>query len=81
MEGVALLANSASHGTMQLQQWLDRERVTYTDFARRIGSNHARTVERYAKGQRIPLPAQMAEITRETKGEVTANDFFAVAAE
>lgn len=60
---------------MQLQSYLDTEKLTYTEFARRIGTKHARTVERYAKGQRIPRPKMMGRIVRETGGQVTAADF------
>jgi hypothetical protein len=66
---------------MQLQKWLADERITYTDFAKRIGSKHARTVERYAKGTRFPRPKMMAAIRRETGGKVTADDFQSIAAE
>lgn len=65
---------------MKLSDFLVAEKITYTDFAKRIGSKHARTVERYAKGDRYPRPKQMAAIRRETGGKVTADD-FAVAAE
>lgn len=58
-----------------LQQYLDDEGLSYTEFARRIGTNHARTVERYAKGARYPRPRMMAAIRRETNGKVTADDF------
>jgi DNA-binding transcriptional regulator YdaS (Cro superfamily) len=66
---------------MQLQEWLDNERITYTDFAKRVGTKHARTVERYAKGARHPRPAMMAAIRRETGGKVTADDFQPITAE
>lgn len=60
---------------MQLQTYLEEEGITYTAFAKRIGTKHARTVERYAKGQRYPRPRMMAAIRRETAEKVTADDF------
>lgn len=65
----------ANLAAMQLQAYLDEERITYTDFARRIGTKHARTVERYAKGARYPRKEMMAAIRRETGGRVTPDDF------
>ncbi len=66
---------------MQLQAYLTRESISYTDFAKKIGSDHARTVERYAKGQRFPSPAMLAKIREHTSGEVTADDFVPAEAE
>lgn len=61
---------------MELAAYLQRERTTYSAFARSIGTNHARTVERYAKGQQRPNAVMMQRITVATSGEVTPNDFF-----
>ena len=66
---------------MRLMDYLKSEALTFTAFAKLIGTKHPRTVERYAKGTRIPSPKMMNAITRETSGKVTANDFFAPAAE
>ncbi|GGE74996.1 hypothetical protein GCM10011404_04400 [Sphingomonas prati] len=62
---------------MQLSSYLAREGYTYLAFAKRIGSDHARTVERYAKGQSVPNRTMMRRISEVTNAEVTANDFFA----
>lgn len=66
---------------MKLRTYLADNKITFTDFAKRIGVGHARTVERYAKGQRHPRPTAMAAIRRETGGAVTADDFTLQAAE
>jgi hypothetical protein len=62
---------------MRLEAYLKREKLTLSAFARQIGTKHARTVERHAKGYSIPSREMMARITTATGGEVTANDFFA----
>jgi transcriptional regulator with XRE-family HTH domain len=61
---------------MKLADLLISEGLTYSAFAHRIGSAHARTVERYAKGLQRPNAAMMEAIARETGGRVTPNDFF-----
>ena len=61
---------------MRLADYLTSQCLTYAAFARRIGSAHARTVERYAKGQQRPNAAMMIAIARETGGAVKPNDFF-----
>lgn len=61
---------------MTLQDYLVRERFTFTAFASLIGTNYPSTVERYAKGQQIPGRSMMKEIVRVTNGEVTPNDFY-----
>ena len=63
---------------MKLAAYLETNGISYAEFARRIGAHNARTAERYAKGQRVPAGRLMAEIVRETKGEVQPNDFFEV---
>jgi DNA-binding transcriptional regulator YdaS (Cro superfamily) len=63
---------------MRLSEYLDREGTTYVAFAERIGASHARTVERYAKGMRMPDATMMPRIVEATGGEVTPNDFFGV---
>ena len=62
---------------MDLNTWLDRERVSTADFARRIDRS-PQSVDRYRKGARIPDRATMPIIVKETRGEVTANDFFGI---
>jgi hypothetical protein len=61
---------------MELAAYLKRERKTYSAFGLLIGTNHARTVERYAKGKQRPNAVMMQRITLATSGEVTPNDFF-----
>jgi transcriptional regulator with XRE-family HTH domain len=60
---------------MRLASYLKAEGLTYTEFARRIGACNARTVERYAKGQRVPAGKFMAAISRESAGAVQPDDF------
>lgn len=61
---------------MKLAGYMSEHALTYAEFARRIGSAHARTVERYAKGHQRPNAMMMAAIVRATGGAVTPNDFF-----
>lgn len=63
---------------MQLADYLLQHGLTYAEFARRVGSDHARTVERYAKGKQRPNAAMMTAVVRATAGEVTPNDFYGV---
>jgi len=64
---------------MQLKDYLAEQRLTYSEFARRIGTKHPRTVERYAKGQRMPQRPAMVKIAEVTDGKVTPSDFFLAA--
>ena len=61
---------------MKLKEWRQNENITATDFGRRIGVSHA-AILRYEAGARMPRPAQMAAIQRETGGAVTPADFYA----
>ena len=61
---------------MLLSTYLSQHKLNFTEFGGRIGVSQA-AVSRYANGLRIPRPAHMRAIERETKGLVTANDFFA----
>lgn len=63
---------------MRLKEYLDQTGVTRAEFARRIGVQHI-TVTRYLNG-RVPEPSVMEKIIETTDGEVTANDFFGIAA-
>jgi hypothetical protein len=63
---------------MLLTKYLAREELSFSEFARRIGTKHARTVERYAKGKAIPNRVMMPRIVEQTEGEVRPNDFFPV---
>lgn len=60
---------------MKLKDWLEKERLTVTDFARRLKKPQP-TVARYVNGDRIPEPEIMRDIARETSNEVMANDFY-----
>lgn len=61
---------------MRLAQYLTDSGLSYTEFARRCGTKHARTIERLAKGQGEPGPKMLKRIIAESDGAVTANDFF-----
>lgn len=61
---------------MRLMEYLRRERLTYAAFANRIGTRHARTVQRYVQGSSRPSGDMIQAIIHATGGEVTANDFF-----
>ncbi len=65
---------------MQLSTYLAENALSMGEFARRINAKNARTVQRYCKGVRIPSRRLMAEIERETRGQVNASDFFRAAA-
>ncbi len=65
---------------MLLTTYLEREELSLSAFARRIGTKHARTVERYAKGLAIPNRAMMERIVKATDGAVQPNDFYSDAA-
>jgi hypothetical protein len=66
---------------MQLAEYLSENSLSYAEFARRIGAKHRRTVERCAKRARTPSSRMMHAISKVTEGKVSANDFFADAAE
>ncbi|WP_374648999.1 helix-turn-helix domain-containing protein [Rhizorhabdus sp.] len=63
---------------MKLQAYLDREDLSYSEFARRAGTPHARTIERIAKGQKMPGDRMLRSILSASFGEVTPNDFYDV---
>ncbi len=60
---------------MKLRDWLAKERLSPTEFAKRLGRPQA-TIARYVSGSRIPEQAIMAEIVEATNGEVVPNDFY-----
>lgn len=64
---------------MKLRDWLDANDVSVAEFASRIGRT-AESVRRYAAEERIPDKRTMPLIAEQTNGEVTANDFFGIAA-
>lgn len=63
---------------MKLKDWLAKEGLSPTDFARRLKRPQA-TIARYVNGDRIPEPPIMAEIVDATGGEVMPNDFYDLA--
>ena len=64
---------------MTLKDWLDARNVKVPDFAGRIGRT-PEAVRRYVAGERIPDKETMPLIFEHTDGEVSANDFFGIAA-
>lgn len=60
---------------MNFRSWLEREGVSFSEMGQRI-ERTGEAVRRYATGERIPDRETMPKIVRETRGEVTANDFF-----
>ena len=65
---------------MTLADYLKAQKLSYAEFSAIIGAPGKDTVRRYANGKRIPTPEYMAKIVEATNGEVTANDFFGIAA-
>ncbi|RVT95222.1 XRE family transcriptional regulator [Rhodovarius crocodyli] len=69
---------------MTLDEYRAREGLSYEALAERLGfagPNAARTVHRYAGGERIPRPDAMRRIMEATGGKVTPTDFYAAARE
>lgn len=60
---------------MKLADYLKCHDLSAADFAERI-SVHETTVYRYLRGERIPNRDTLERILGETKGQVSANDFF-----
>jgi transcriptional regulator with XRE-family HTH domain len=65
---------------MQLIDYLTANRLSYAEFARMIGAKSDETVRRYANRERIPNGKNMQRIAEATGFQVTANDFFGIAA-
>ncbi|MGF7176510.1 helix-turn-helix domain-containing protein [Azospirillum doebereinerae] len=61
---------------MKLKEYLDRNGLTFREFAALIEVADGRTVHRYAAGERLPRRAVMTRIAAQTRGAVTAADFF-----
>lgn len=61
---------------MDLRTYIDREKLTPTQFAALIRVSVA-AFHRYLLGERIPRPEIMERITTVTGGEVQPNDFYA----
>lgn len=64
---------------MTLREYLDQTQIDHRQFAKRIGVT-AEAARRYVNGERIPDKKRMAKIALATGGQVTANDFFGLAA-
>jgi transcriptional regulator with XRE-family HTH domain len=60
---------------MKLADWLKANDVSFAEFGRRIGRS-TEAVRRYANEERIPDRDTMPAVARETRGLVTANDFY-----
>lgn len=63
---------------MKLKDWLSREGLSVTDFARRLEKPQP-TVLRYVNGDRIPELSIMRRIGELTNSEVMPNDFYDMA--
>ncbi len=59
---------------MKLASWLDINRLSDAEFARRVGVPR-QTIGRYKLGERFPKPNLLNKIYKATEGQVTANDF------
>jgi transcriptional regulator with XRE-family HTH domain len=64
---------------MKLGDYLSAKSIRRADFAQMIGRS-PEAVRRYMKGERKPEEDTMRRIAEITEGEVTANDFFGIAA-
>lgn len=62
---------------MKLAAYLKAHEISLSDFARKIRVKQP-TVSRYLAGERIPDQDTMKLIVRETRGQVTPNDFYGV---
>lgn len=60
---------------MKLREYLQRHKMTATEFGKRIGRSHA-VVSRLCHGKSLPSLALMVRIEQETNGTVTAKDFL-----
>ena len=59
---------------MTLDQYIKSENTTYAKFAGLVGHD-AKTIYRYARGERMPQPEIMTKIYITTKGRVRPDDF------
>lgn len=64
---------------MKLATYLEKHRISRTEFAERVGVS-AEAIRLWMAGERQPRRKVMAAITEATGGEVTANDFYSVEA-
>jgi len=60
---------------MQLSQYLKERGLTLHQFASQIGVANAGVISKYLRG-RVPKPAIMQMIVRETGGKVQPGDFY-----
>jgi len=67
------------NAAMKLRAWLNQQRLTTAEFAKRIDVGQA-AVSRYCLDQRMPRRAVMQRIVAATGGAVTPNDFLPCAA-
>jgi transcriptional regulator with XRE-family HTH domain len=64
---------------MKLGEYLNHARLDRHQFAERIGVS-SETIRRYLTGERRPDRQKLVKIAEATEGQVTANDFFGIAA-
>jgi transcriptional regulator with XRE-family HTH domain len=64
---------------MTLEQYLQKEGLTPSEFARQIMVS-PETVRRYVAGERTPDRKRMTRIAEATNFRVTANSFFGITA-
>ena len=60
---------------MKLEEFLQKEGISYPEFAAKIGVS-LQSIYRYTAGTRLPERQVMARIMEETRGEVTADSFY-----
>lgn len=60
---------------MTLAEYLKRHDLDAAGFGRKVGMSKS-YIARLVRGERVPRPDTMARISRETRGLVTANDFY-----
>lgn len=61
---------------MKLREWLDKHDISALEMGRRIGLKEPNSIYRWLRGELKPSDANMVAVIRETKGEVSANDFL-----
>ncbi len=59
---------------MRLEQWIEKQRLSRSEFARQCGVSPA-TVTRILNGDRNPSAALIRKIAEVTKGKVTFKDW------
>jgi transcriptional regulator with XRE-family HTH domain len=64
---------------MKLRDFLSRACLTESQFGATIGVSQG-SVNRYARGLRVPRPSVMARIVTRTEGKVRPDDFFDLSA-